>query len=222
MKNLLLCNIIQRDWVFDARWLPDTLSFSSCPCECTQLIHPDNEQKEVNSKACRWVSDDEDIRLQGEMSELHRKEKVFGLSHSNRAAVAQWSNNWKVGGSIHTLATQRSVKLTAGGVSVHLLATAEVPLSKAPYPHGPRRCDWLPTTPVYGICLYECDPVHVHVCVQYNLKAREEENTGSLIEKQEWRRGWQHTVEEKHKGCLRTEHVKSKALGCWADELNWM
>ena len=39
------------------------------------------------------------------------------------AAVAQ-SSNQKVGGSILTLATQKLVKLTAGGVSVHLLAMA--------------------------------------------------------------------------------------------------
>ena len=29
-------------------------------------------------------------------------------------------------------------ELTVGGVAVHLLVTAEVPLSKAPYPHAPR------------------------------------------------------------------------------------
>ena len=53
------------------------------------------------------------------------------------AAVAQWlSDNPKVGGSIPTLASQRLV-LTAGGVAVHLLAIAEVPLSKALHPHAP-------------------------------------------------------------------------------------
>ena len=31
---------------------------------------------------------------------------------------------------------KRLVKLTAGGVSVHLLVMAEVPLSKAPYRHS--------------------------------------------------------------------------------------
>ena len=45
----------------------------------------------------------------------------------------------------------------------HLFATAEVPLSKAPYPHAPRRCEWLPTAPVYSICLYEC--VTLCMCV---------------------------------------------------------
>ena len=53
-------------------------------------------------------------------------------------AVAQWLEGVvqkvirKVGSSIPTFATQRSVKLTAGGVSV--LAMADVPLSKALYP----------------------------------------------------------------------------------------
>ena len=39
------------------------------------------------------------------------------------------SNNRKGGGSIPTLTAQ----LTAGGVAVNLLASAEVPLSKAPW-----------------------------------------------------------------------------------------
>jgi len=36
------------------------------------------------------------------------------------------------------LSLKRLEKLAAGGVSVHLLAMAEVPLSKAPYSHAPR------------------------------------------------------------------------------------
>ena len=41
---------------------------------------------------------------------------------------------------------------------IELLAMADVPLSTAPHPMLPGRCEWLPTAPVYGICL--------HVCVQ--------------------------------------------------------
>ena len=41
------------------------------------------------------------------------------------------------------------LKLTAGGVSVHLLVTVEVP----------------PTAPVYGICLYECVTLCMCMCV---------------------------------------------------------
>ena len=52
-----------------------------------------------------------------------------------------------------TLDTQKLVKLTAGGVSVHLLEQGTVP------PMLPGCCDWLPTAPVYGICLYETDYV---------------------------------------------------------------
>jgi len=48
-------------------------------------------------------------------------------------------------------------------MSVHLLVTAEVPLGKALYPHAPRGAEWLPTAPVYGICIYEC--VTLCVCV---------------------------------------------------------
>jgi len=48
------------------------------------------------------------------------------------------SHNLKVGGSIPTLTTHKIDGLTAGGVAVHLLVTAEVPLSKALYPHAPR------------------------------------------------------------------------------------
>ena len=48
------------------------------------------------------------------------------------------SNNQKVGSSIPALTAQEKIgELTAGGVAVHLLVMAEVPLSKAPYPHAP-------------------------------------------------------------------------------------
>jgi len=56
------------------------------------------------------------------------------------------------------------VKLTAGGVAVHVLVTVEVPLSK-----DPRRCEWLPTAPVYGICLYECVTLCMCVSTGANL-----------------------------------------------------
>jgi len=73
--------------------------------------------------------------------------------------MAQWleSNNRKVGGSIG--------ELRAGGVAVHLFATAEVPLSKAP--HDPRVL-WLAAhlSSVWHLSPWVCDPVQVHVCVQ--------------------------------------------------------
>jgi len=59
----------------------------------------------------------------------------------------------------------KKIGKTVGGVSVHLPVTAEVPLSKAPYPHAPVRCEWLPTAPVYGICLYECVTLCMCMCV---------------------------------------------------------
>jgi len=59
--------------------------------------------------------------------------------------MAQWlewsANNQKVGGSIPT---QRNWQLEG---------CQSTSLSKAP---NPGRCDWLPTAPVYDICLYEC------------------------------------------------------------------
>ena len=79
-------------------------------------------------------------------------------------------HNQKVGALIPTFATQKIGELIAGGVEVHLLAMAEVPLSKAPYPHAPRAL-WLSAhrSCVYGIYLHKC--VTLCMCVQqvFNL-----------------------------------------------------
>ena len=64
----------------------------------------------------------------------------------------------------------------------------------------PGRCEWLPTAPVSGICLYECDPVFV--CDEFNLdglKAKEKfcvydwmlENKSSL---HQWQLLWSLTA----------------------------
>ena len=55
-------------------------------------------------------------------------------------------------------------ELTAGGMAVHVLVTAEVPLSKALYPHAPRAL-WMAAHhfSVRHLSLWVCDPVHVCV-----------------------------------------------------------
>ena len=40
------------------------------------------------------------------------------------------------------------------------------PCSGQGAPMPPGHCDWLPTAPVYGICLYECVTLCMYVCVQ--------------------------------------------------------
>jgi len=57
-------------------------------------------------------------------------------------------------------------ELTAGGVAVHLLATAGVPLIKTPYTHPHPPTSAAHCSIEYGICLYECVTLCVCVCQQ--------------------------------------------------------
>jgi len=105
--------------------------------------------------------------------------KPFWFAHKlyNRVNCLTWLSIWgsvvRVGRPITgRLADRLSLsplkkigELTAGGVAVHLLATAEVPLSKAPYPHAPQVL-WMAAhrSSVWHLSPLVCDPVHV--CVQ--------------------------------------------------------
>ena len=73
------------------------------------------------------------------------------------------SNNRKVGGYIPTLATQRLVNWQLEGWQSTSLPGPRCPWARHSTPMLPGRCDWLPTAPVYGICLYEC--VTLCMCV---------------------------------------------------------
>ncbi|KAM4572279.1 galanin peptides isoform 2-T3 [Odontesthes bonariensis] len=64
--------------------------------------------------------------------------------------VVQKLESWRF--DSHSRHSKRLVELTAGGVAVHLLVMAEVPLSKAPYPHAPWALNGCPPLQV-GICL---------------------------------------------------------------------
>ena len=75
------------------------------------------------------------------------------------------SNNLKVGGLIPTLtAPNKGGELIAGGLAVHLLGTAGVPLSKTPYLHALRAL-WMAAhhSSVWHLSPWVCDPVHVCV-----------------------------------------------------------
>ena len=69
---------------------------------------------------------------------LHKLMNIKNNTDHPLHNIVMKDNNLKVGDSITTLTAQKTGELTAGGVAFHLLVTAEVPLSKAPYPHGPR------------------------------------------------------------------------------------
>jgi len=78
----------------------------------------------------------------------------------------QWleSNNWKVGGSIPTLATQKDWwHWQLEGCQSTSLSRPSVPWARHCTPMLPGRCEWLLTAPVYGICIYGC--VTLCMCV---------------------------------------------------------
>ena len=66
------------------------------------------------------------------------------------------SNNPKVGGSIPTLTAQRLVNWQLEGWQSTSLPWPRCPWTRHCTPMLPRRCEWLPTAPVYGICLHDC------------------------------------------------------------------
>jgi len=68
------------------------------------------------------------------------------------------------------LAAEHEIVLTEVQISVFkrhvagvVCSTRYMPLSKAPYLPG--RCEWLPTAPVCGICLYECVTLCMCMCM---------------------------------------------------------